>query len=95
MREYAVANRLDVNSIVPLTFVVSAGKKDREIDAFRSAASRLSKTEGSVWIVKPGMLNRGRGIEVFNSVADVEKHLSSQALGSNWVRVNSMLVLLC
>ena len=33
---------------------------------------------GRVWITKPGGRNRGRGIEVFDSMRDIERHLASQ-----------------
>ena len=33
---------------------------------------------GRVWIVKPGSRNRGKGIEVFDSIRDIERHLAAQ-----------------
>jgi len=31
-----------------------------------------------VWIMKPGSRNRGKGIEVFDSMRDIERHLAAQ-----------------
>lgn len=36
---------------------------------------------GRTWIVKPISLNRGNGIEVFNSLADIVTHLCSKTKG--------------
>jgi len=35
--------------------------------------------------IKPGALNRGRGIEVFSSVGDIEAYLGSVEYGSAWI----------
>jgi hypothetical protein len=37
------------------------------------------------WLVKPANLNQGRGIEIFNSMMEIQKFLSSQAIYSYWV----------
>lgn len=41
--------------------------------------------QGKVWLVKPGFMNRGRGIEIFDSQKDILSHLAKQRSGSNWV----------
>jgi hypothetical protein len=85
LRTYAATHMGDGDDtkIFPQTFVVHAGKRTPELDAFKKTAAANEKaaaaaSEGTscgVWIVKPGASNRGRGIEVFSSVNAVEKHL--------------------
>ena len=36
-------------------------------------------------MVKPGSMNRGRGIEIFNSEKDIVSHLQKQRSGTQWV----------
>jgi hypothetical protein len=36
---------------------------------------------GTTWIVKPTSLNRGNGIEVFNTLADITDHLKCKSSG--------------
>lgn len=36
---------------------------------------------GKTWIIKPISLNRGNGIEVFNSLNDITAHISSKSKG--------------
>eukprot|EP00736_Rhodelphis_marinus_P009410 Rmarinus@m.5037 len=50
------------------------------------ATSGLRKgSSGRMWIVKPDNMNRGRGIEVFDSPSDIEKHIDKQKPGSTWI----------
>lgn len=42
------------------------------------AMQHVCACAGRVWITKPGGRNRGRGIEVFDSMRDIERHLASQ-----------------
>ena len=49
------------------------------------AAAVSSSPACGVWIVKPGALNRGRGIEVFSALADIDAHLAAQEYGSSWI----------
>ena len=37
------------------------------------------------WLVKPANMNQGRGIEIFNSMMEIQKFLSSQTIYSYWV----------
>ena len=98
LREYAAKHLRkggeDGRAFFPLTFVVHAGRRTPELDAFKRAAAGPSGTSNAsekeartrgVWIVKPGASNRGRGIEVFDSVPAVEKHLAAQEYGSQWI----------
>ena len=36
-------------------------------------------------MVKPGSMNRGRGIEIFDSEKDIVSHLQQQRSGTQWV----------
>ena len=72
MRAYAQAARIDLSETIPLTFVVTAGAPGKEMESWRkaaaaavAAASSRGGGGGDMWIVKPGSLNRGRGIRVY------------------------------
>ena len=79
MRAYAQAARVDLSGTIPLTFVVTAGAPGKELESWRkAAAAALSAASsggigggnggGDMWIVKPGSLNRGRGIRVYKVI---------------------------
>ena len=81
--KYCRTAKLD-QPLTPLSFVLrtpSEGstelKADYELLAFRAAAAKHIEQRGEgMWIVKPAMLNRGRGIQVFSSPKEVEGFLS-------------------
>ena len=83
LRKYARAAKLDPASLTPLSFVVRAPaegesdlKADYDLMAFRAAASTAKQRGETMWILKPALLNRGRGIQVFSSPKAVESYLS-------------------
>ncbi|KAK9837470.1 hypothetical protein WJX81_004829 [Elliptochloris bilobata] len=85
MQAHAAAHKMAC-SWTPTTFVVPVGAGGaRQLARLRRAVQRLAESEGRVWITKPGGKNRGRGIEVFESMRDIERHLAAQPPGAHWV----------
>jgi hypothetical protein len=83
LRRYARAAKMDPASLVPLSFVLSAGPiaaaaEQSELAAFREAAAAAAARGETIWIVKPGHGNRGHGIQVLSSAKAVEAHLRTQ-----------------
>ena len=87
LRRYAREAKLDLGSLVPLTFVVTSGEPDdAEYCRFKGAAAALASERGeSVWIVKPRNMNRGIGIEVCESSKAVDALLKKKKRGSQHV----------
>lgn len=89
LRRYARAAKIDPASLVPLSFVLTAGPaaaaEQSELSAFRDAAAAAAANGEKIWIVKPGHGNRGHGIKVLPSAKMVEAHLRTQKPGSAFV----------
>jgi len=51
----------------------------------KAAMQKLEAQEGKVWLCKPGFMNRGRGIEIFDNEKDILEHLAKQRSGSSWI----------
>jgi hypothetical protein len=88
LANYARAAAVGLDSLTPMSVVVNAGSKHttQEMQVFkRAAAAAAARGEGSIWLAKPSNLNRGRGIEVFATVNEVEAHMSRQKAESSWV----------
>ena len=90
LRRYARAAKIDLASLVPLSFVLVAGPKaaeqqQMELGAFRDAAAAAATRGEKIWIVKPGNGNRGLGIKVLPSARAVEAHLRLQKPGRAFV----------
>lgn len=91
LRKYSKAAKLE-KALAPLAFVLTGPpegenelKADWELMAFRDAAAAHKLRGETMWIAKPAKLNRGRGIQVFNSAKQVEKFLSSRSWKNPWV----------
>ncbi|CAG9462837.1 unnamed protein product [Pedinophyceae sp. YPF-701] len=71
---------------LPATCVVSKGGGNQ---AWASMQERYDKAaangQGRVWIVKPGAMNRGRGIELADSMEKIKAIVASGPAGSTWV----------
>ena len=89
LRRYARAAKIDPASLVPLSFVLTAGPpaaaEQSELSAFRDAAAAAAAHGEKIWIVKPGHGNRGHGIKVLPSAKAVEAHLRTQKPGCAFV----------
>lgn len=85
LRRWAKAAKLEPSSVSPLSFVVEAGKKDAEYCTFLAKAAEAAAAGRTMWIVKPGNNNRGRGIVVCESADAVQAHLAEAKEGSRWV----------
>ena len=90
LRRYARAAKMDPASLVPLSFVLTAGPaaaaaEQSELAAFREAAVAAAARGETIWIVKPGHGNRGHGIQVLSSAKAVEAHLRTQKPGRAFV----------
>lgn len=91
MRRHARAASLDPSiPLVPLSFILTPLgeneiKDDHELSSFREAASAAKKRGENMWIVKPALLNRGRGIQVFGSARAVEVFLRTKKANNHWV----------
>ena len=79
LRRYARAAKIDVSTLVPVSFVLVAGSANAqiaEITAFRDAAASSAARGAKIWIVKPGSGNRGHGIKLCSNARAVEAHLA-------------------
>ena len=111
LRCYCEREGLDLHSMTPPTFIVSAGKasseynrfaricKAMDADKFRKSSGTIkmddrrgnvigsTSTTGTsnVWIVKPALLNNGKGIQIGNCFQRVNKHLCEQVPGTTVV----------
>ena len=91
LRRHCKAAKLDPSSpLVPLSFIITpAGenelKADHELISFREAGAAFKKRGENMWIVKPALLNRGRGIQVFGSATKVEAFLRTKKPNNHWV----------
>lgn len=86
LRRYAREAKIDLGSLIPLTFVVNAGDESNELSRFKTTAASLAGDQGeSIWIVKPRNQNRGIGIEVCQSAKAVEAHLKKRKKGSEHI----------
>ncbi|GIL74639.1 hypothetical protein Vretimale_2279 [Volvox reticuliferus] len=77
-------------SWIPETYVVPAGAKalatgGTALARFKAAFARHAAEERRVWIVKPTCLNRGNGIEVFDSLERIMDHLKGRPAGSSLI----------
>ncbi|GIL48359.1 hypothetical protein Vafri_4627 [Volvox africanus] len=77
-------------SWIPETYVVPAGAKalaagGTALARFKAAFARHAAEEQRVWIVKPTCLNRGNGIEVFNSLEQIMEHLKGRPADSSLI----------
>lgn len=76
LSKYCKKNSIDLKLIVPDTFIFETKLHNyrQSLDLFRKNLELTGKT---VWILKPSSLNRGRGIEVFNSLEKFDEICSS------------------
>jgi Tubulin-tyrosine ligase family len=83
----------------PTSFVVTSQLDTYEFHQFVARYMELQKGDGhslkertpqkhckeNYWLVKPANMNQGRGIEIFNSLTEIQKFLSSKEIYSYWV----------
>ncbi|EFJ46701.1 hypothetical protein VOLCADRAFT_105441 [Volvox carteri f. nagariensis] len=77
-------------SWIPETYVVPAGPKavatgGSSLALFKAAFSRHAAAGRRVWIAKPTCLNRGNGIEVFDSLDRILEHIKGRPAGSSLI----------
>jgi tubulin polyglutamylase TTLL2 len=91
LRKYAKAAKLE-QPLTPLSFVLNGPPEGEtelpsnyELMAFRGAVVAHKAKRETMWICKPAKLNRGRGIQVFQSGKQVEKFLASKSWKNPWV----------
>ncbi|PNW83994.1 hypothetical protein CHLRE_04g212550v5 [Chlamydomonas reinhardtii] len=76
-------------SWIPETYVVAAGPKapaaSPALSRFKSAFAKHAAAGRRVWIAKPTSLNRGNGIEVFDSLDRILDHIKTRPAGSNLI----------
>ncbi|KAG2426665.1 hypothetical protein HXX76_012976 [Chlamydomonas incerta] len=76
-------------SWIPETYVVPAGPKapasSPALARFKAAFTKHAAAGRRVWIAKPTSLNRGNGIEVFDSLDRTLEHVKSRPAGSNLI----------
>ncbi|GFR46247.1 hypothetical protein Agub_g7795 [Astrephomene gubernaculifera] len=86
-------SRMDV-SWIPETYVVPAGPKAAaaaaaathgSLSRFRAAFAAHAAAGRRIWIAKPTCLNRGNGIQVFDSLEKIMEHLQSRPAGSSLI----------
>jgi hypothetical protein len=79
--------------------VVTSKLDTFEFHQFAARYMELQKAEGysvkertpkkhcteNYWLVKPANMNQGRGIEIFNSLVEIQKFLSQKEDYSYWV----------
>ena len=93
LQAYAKKSGVDVSTIIPTTFVLSAGGS-MGLSTLKSHAAAFEQAKagkpgpqlsGELWIVKPGGRNRGIGIEVMEGFKAVEEFVRKQTAQSAWV----------
>ncbi|GLC74645.1 hypothetical protein PLESTF_001539000 [Pleodorina starrii] len=85
-------SQLDL-SWIPETYVVPAGPKAAAaggggggaLARFKAAFARHAAAGRRVWIAKPTSLNRGNGIEVYDSLDRILEHIKGRPAGSNLI----------
>ena len=88
LRRYARTAKVDLSSLVPVSFVLMGGKgveQLNELSAFRDACASAAARGEKLWIVKPGSGNRGHGIKLCSSAKAVEAHLRDGKAGAPFV----------
>eukprot|EP00976_Prorocentrum_cordatum_P076839 1182449-Prorocentrum_minimum.AAC.5 len=95
LQAYARRAKVDVNTIIPTTYVLESGgeKGVKQLQAMKVEFDKAAAGEGkggkhlsgNVWIVKPGKLNRGIGIDVMKGFDAVDKFIRKQSSTSSWV----------
>jgi len=95
--EQANLHRYTLFESTPTTFLITAGDENQEyvnfIARFRDIAKKQFTKEHipekhcqeNLWLIKPANMNQGRGIEIFNSLKDIQSFISTQTANSFWV----------
>ncbi|CAD8173564.1 unnamed protein product [Paramecium octaurelia] len=82
LKKYFELTKQDLNSIIPRTFHIQKGARDKTYLQFLEFYKKQPK--GSTWIVKPGeFTNRGTGITVCQSLSEINKIISKKQVHSN------------
>ncbi|CAK94059.1 unnamed protein product (macronuclear) [Paramecium tetraurelia] len=82
LKRYYELTKQDLHSIIPMTFHVQKGSKDKVYLQFLENYKKLPK--GSTWIVKPGeFTNRGTGIIVCQNLSEINKIISKKQVHPN------------
>ncbi|CAD8203545.1 unnamed protein product [Paramecium octaurelia] len=82
LKRYYELIKQDLHSIIPITFHVQKGSRDKVYLQFLEHYKKLPK--GSTWIVKPGeFTNRGTGIIVCQNLNEINKIISKKQVHQN------------
>ncbi|CAD8095262.1 unnamed protein product [Paramecium sonneborni] len=79
LKKYYELTKQDLNQIIPRTFHIQKGARDKVYLQFLEFYKKQPK--GSTWIVKPGeFTNRGTGITVCQSLSEINKIVSKKQM---------------
>ncbi|CAD8097268.1 unnamed protein product [Paramecium sonneborni] len=82
LKKYYELTKQDLNQIIPKTFHIQKGARDKTYLQFLEFYKKQPK--GSTWIIKPGeFTNRGTGITVCQTLSEINKIVSKKQIHSN------------
>lgn len=90
--------KYSVHDTLPLAFIITSNPADLEFKEFKKKYKQIERgytmNDRSMpskhlalnyWLLKPSNMNQGKGIEIFNSMKQVNSYLTNKPLDMQWI----------